>query len=42
MAGLVTFARKLWPGWSSASVMLVCAACLVEGGMWIAQFAFPQ
>jgi hypothetical protein len=42
MVGFFDFARKLWKGWSSASIMLVAAAGLVELGTWIVQFTSPQ
>lgn len=42
MAGLLDFARKLWPGWSSASIILCAGALLVEVGMWIAPFVSAQ
>jgi hypothetical protein len=42
MAGLVIFARKLWPGWLRAAIILIALAWLVGLGMWISQFAFPQ
>jgi hypothetical protein len=41
MAGFVGFARKLWPGWLRAAIILFAAAWVVGLGMWVVQFAYP-
>ena len=42
MLGLVSFARKFWPGWLPVAIILIGAAWIVGLGVWVAQFAFPQ
>ncbi len=42
MTAIASFARKLWPGWLRAAIILFALAWVIELGMWIVQFAFPQ
>ncbi len=42
MTAIASFARKLWPGWMRASIILYAMESEIEVGLWIVQFAFPQ